>query len=385
LKRREEHPELHVENHKLKKDGFAKSRRSLTVVIPVPYQVRDKLQQESNLFKRLEILWTPVFTGVTTFYKFIKNKKTKKTGLQLLMKCFFYCSFLLLPAFLHAQTLPLKNLNFPRLVETGELAPHVNHPSLRIIDMRSSLQDYLRGHIPNAVYLNVKTLQVPRGGIPAQGPDRIFLEKLIGDYLSVSNPMGVILYSEKSDPNAPLFVWALDHLGHKKVGIVNGGWEKWAMEKHPVTQPYPSLSPKKFFGKVMPETFAEKKWVRDRIAAKGVVIVDSRSPKEFSGEEGEEIRRGHIPGARNLFWETALEGDEVKVWKKREDLEKLFAESGVTKDKEVIVYGSTGREASHLYFTMKYVLGFHAVRLYYGSWVEWSADPGLPVKTGIHP
>ena len=118
---------------------------------------------------------------------------------------------------------------------------------------------------------------------------------------------------------------------------------------------------------------------------KNIVIVDARSPKQYSGEEGEEIRRGHIPGAKNVFWETTLEGDEVRVWKKKEDLEKIFVESGVTKDKEIIVYGRTGRKASHLYFTLKYVLGFPNVRLYRGAWVEWSADKKMPVKIGMDP
>ena len=93
-----------------------------------------------------------------------------------------------------------------------------------------------------------------------------------------------------------------------------------------------------FFGKVIQERLAEKKWIRDRLSAKNVVIVDARPPKQYSGEEGEEIRRGHIPGAKNIFWEMSLEGEEVRIWKKKEDLEKLFAESGVTKDKEIIVY-----------------------------------------------
>jgi thiosulfate/3-mercaptopyruvate sulfurtransferase len=80
-----------------------------------------------------------------------------------------------------------------------------------------------------------------------------------------------------------------------------------------------------------------------------------------------------------------LEGDEIKVWKKKEDLEKIFAESGVTKNKEIIVYSRTGREASHIYFTLKNFLGFPNVRLYRGSWVEWSADRNLPIKTGMDP
>lgn len=289
------------------------------------------------------------------------------------------------PTLLDAKTLPLKNLSFPRLVETGELADIIDHPSVRIVDMRTSLLDYLKGHIPNAVYLHFENLRVPDKGIPAQAPDRICLERLLGDNLSISNDMWVILYSEKTNPNTTFLAWTFNYLGHKKVGILNGGWEKWISEKLPATQAYPSLLPKKFFGKVLRETLAEKKWVRDRLSAKNVVIVDARPPKQYSGEEGEEIRRGHIPEARNIFWETTLEGEEVRVWKKKEDLEKIFAESGVSRDKEVIVHGRTGREASHLYFTLKHVLGFPKVRLYRGSWVEWSADRNMPIKTGMDP
>ena len=290
-----------------------------------------------------------------------------------------------LPRFLSAKTPPLKNFDHPRLIETQELQNITNHPSVRIIDMRTSLLDYLKGHVPNAVYLHVENLMTPDKGIPDQAPDRICLERLLGDSLGVSNHTWVILYSEKSNPNATFLAWTLDLLGHKKVGILNGGWEKWISEKLPTTQEYPSLLPNKFFGKVIRDTLAEKKWVRDQLTAKNMVILDARPPKQYSGEEGEEIRRGHIPGAKNLFWETTLDGEEVRVWKKKEDLEKLFAESGVTKDKEIVVHCRTGREASHLYFTLKYVLGFPNVRLYRGSWVEWSADKKMPIKIGMDP
>ena len=308
-----------------------------------------------------------------------------KKRIPILIGEFLVLMVLFLPGLLHAKNSPIKNFEHPRLIETRELQNLTSHPSIRIIDMRTSLPDYLKGHIPNAVYLHFENLQIPEKGVPAQAPDRICLERLLGDNLSLANPMWVILYSEKSDPNAPFLAWTLDHLGHKKVGILNGGWEKWVSERLPVTQAYPSLIPKKFFGKVISETFADKKWVHHRLGAKGVVIVDARSPRQYSGEEGEEVRRGHIPGAKNVFWETTLEGEEIKVWKKKEDLEKIFAESGVTKDKEIIVHCRTGREASHLYFTLKYVVGFPNVRLYRGSWVEWSADINMPVRTGMDP
>ena len=292
---------------------------------------------------------------------------------------------LCLPDMLPAQNARLINLDHPRLVETRELLALTGYPSIRIVDMRTSVLDYLKGHIRNAVYFHFENLQIPDKGIPDQAPGRICLERLLGENLSLSNSMEVVLYSEKSNPNATFLAWTLDYLGHKKVGILNGGWEKWASERLPVTQEYPLLSPNKFFGKVIQDTFAEKKWMLHRLAAKNVVILDARPPKQYSGEEGEEIRKGHIPGARNIFWETTLDGEEVRVWKKKEDLEKLFLESGVTKDKEIIVYSGAGREASHLYFTLKYGLGFPRVHLYRGSWLEWSADKTLPVRVGMDP
>jgi len=160
---------------------------------------------------------------------------------------------LLLSAPLESKPLPIKNLDLPRLVETGEMGGFLHHPLVRMVDLRCSLQDYLRAHIPGAVYLDAGVFQVPEMGIPAQVLDRICLERLFGDNLSLSRNMWIILYSEKSNPNATLAAWALHFLGHKKVGVVNGGWEKWASERLPATQDIPALVPQKFFGKALQE------------------------------------------------------------------------------------------------------------------------------------
>lgn len=279
----------------------------------------------------------------------------------------------------------LKNLNSPTLIETKELANLINHPQVRIIDLRSSLSDYLRGHIPNAIYLHCENIMIPEKGIPVQAPDRIYLERLLGENLCISNNMFVILYSEKSNINAALLAWSLDLLGHKKFALLNGGWEKWKIENLPTTQQYPLASAKKFFGKIIQEKLAEKQYILNRLKSDNLVIIDSRSPKMYIGEEGAEIRKGHIPRAINIFWENTIEGNEVKVWKKKEDLERNFYGHGVTKDKEIIVYCQTGKEASHLFFTLKHIFHFPNVRLYRGGWVEWSSDINLPIKTGNEP
>jgi thiosulfate/3-mercaptopyruvate sulfurtransferase len=309
----------------------------------------------------------------------------EKQRSSILIAAFLTSLLIFCPLSLDAKTPPFKNFDRPRLIETEELAKGVSHPFLRIVDLRTSFTDYLKGHLPNAVYLHFENLRVPRNGIPGQIPDRIFLEKIFGEYLGISNDRWVVFYSEKSNPNATYFAWTLDFLGHKRVGILNGGWEKWVADKLPITQEFPSLQSKKFFGKIIQESVADKKWVQSHLSAKNGMIVDARPPKQYSGEEGEEIRKGHIPGARNLFWETTLEGEEVKVWKKKEDLEKIFSDAGIFRDKEILVYCRTGREASHVYFTLKHVLDFPNVRLYRGSWVEWSSFKNLPIKTGMDP
>jgi thiosulfate/3-mercaptopyruvate sulfurtransferase len=308
-----------------------------------------------------------------------RNRCTGLAGVVLFLLTFF----ILTPS--EAKPPPIKNFRHPRLVEVEELQGLVQHPSVRIVDMRTSLPDYLKGHIPNAVHLQFENLRIPENGIPAQAPDRICLERLLGHNLSIANDMWVIIYSERSNPNATFLAWTLDFLGHMRMGILNGGWEKWVAEGLPTTQTYPALVPKKFFGKIKRISLAEKKWVRAHLEDNAVIVVDARPPNQYRGDEREEIRRGHIPGARNVFWETTLEGNEIKVWKKRDDLIRLFSEQNITKEKEIVVYCRTGRKASHVYFTLRYVLGFPKVRLYRGSWVEWSADRTLPIKTGLDP
>lgn len=122
-----------------------------------------------------------------------------------------------------------------------------------------------------------------------------------------------------------------------------------------------------------------------------VVIVDPRPKAQYEGTDQTFIRNGHIPGARNIPWQSLTEAnnpDEAKKnphqLKSLEEIRQLLISRGVTPDKTVIVSCSTGREASLQYLVIKHLLKYPKVRIYEGSWTEYSATSN-PLETGADP
>lgn len=113
-------------------------------------------------------------------------------------------------------------------------------------------------------------------------------------------------------------------------------------------------------------------WVHDMLETPTVALLDARPPAEFSGETpGAGIERpGHIPGARNVFWETLIESAENPRLKNEAELRRIFEEAGVGPDDTVVAYCRTGMQSGFLYAVARH-LGY-SVRLYDGSFFEWS-------------
>ncbi len=257
-------------------------------------------------------------------------------------------------------------LERPQLVSTEWLAQHLNDPRLRVIDARASLSDYLAGHIPNAVYLNTETLRLSRGGVPARllPPER--LAEIFG-LLGIGNHHTVVVYSSAADAfaHATYVAFVLEMLGHRAIGVLNGGWEKWVADGLPLARQFPKFLPTRFVPKVNLSLRADWLQVWQGIQSKAVQILDARSPKAY--------QQGHLPTAKNFFLRDNLQGEKVFTWRSKDELLTKLKALGVDLQKPTIIYCNSGREASQLWFTLHHVLGLNQVAVYDGSWIDWTS------------
>ena len=115
--------------------------------------------------------------------------------------------------------------------------------------------------------------------------------------------------------------------------------------------------------------------------------MDVRAPAEYSGEllappnlpqEGAQ-RGGHIPGAANIPWATAV-NEADGTFKSVEELREIYGGKGITGDREIIAYCRIGERSAHTWFVLTQLLGYPKVRNYDGSWTEYGSIVGAPIE-----
>ncbi len=259
-------------------------------------------------------------------------------------------------------------LSRPTLVSTEWLASHLNDPRLRIIDARPTLLAYLQGHIPGAVYLHTETLRISRGGVPAQLLPAQQLAEILGA-IGIGNEHTVVIYSSGAEgdffAHATYVAFVLESLGHHSIGILDGGFEKWQSENRPITQQLPRVATARFKPHLNRSLQLDAEQLRQGIQQQSLQVLDARNPQLFA--------KGHIPSAHNAFLRENLQGDKVLTWRDKTELLHRLHQMGIDPNKPIVAYCTSGREASQLWFTLRYVLELPQVRIYPGSWIDWTA------------
>ena len=198
----------------------------------------------------------------------------------------------------------------------------------------------------------------------------------------------VILYGDFNNWFAAFVFWIFKFYGHQNLKIMDGGRKKWELENREYTTNEPQIQATEY--KAAPPDEGLRAYlfdVRRAMDKEDSVMVDVRSPKEFTGEitappeypTEHAPRGGHIPGAHNIPWATAV-NDADGTFKSFEELNQIYQPKGVVADKDVICYCRIGERSSHTWLVLKYLLGYPKVRNYDGSWTEWGNMIGNPVE-----
>ena len=276
-----------------------------------------------------------------------------------------------------------------KLVSTEWLQNHLKDPNLIIVDAQTDVYDYLGQHIPGAVHLSDQTLRAPDHGMPVRyiSPQAV---ELLFCRVGLRNDTPVVVYTGKGAITGTgdglgqtMVAYTMARFGQNHIYVLDGGLDKWTAEKRPVTKEFPKIKEGSFKAAER-DCHVTMDQLKELMKQDNVMILDARGAKAYEGQAAW-TKAGHIPGAISLPWKSLMADDNPALLKSDEQIAEILKQHNITPDKTIVTYCGTGREATNPFLLFKCYLGFPNVKLYEGSFTEWSSYPDNPTVVGPNP
>ncbi len=256
------------------------------------------------------------------------------------------------------------------------LQAHLDDPRVTVVALTPE-EDFLAGHIPGAAQVDWPALEVLETSDASVEDWRVNVEAIL-TALGISRSDAVVVYDGGTFIAARLW-WILHQLGHEDVRVLNGGLEAWVAEGGELEQGESRVQPaaEPYVGQPNEEALIQIDEAEEALGQDSTIFVDARRFED-------EYALGHIPGAINIPFMANAVSEGPKYWKSADELNAMYEDAGVTKDKRVVAYCASGVRSAVTYFTLLQ-LGYEDVAVFTGSFAEWSSDPSRPVETAEAP
>jgi len=258
-----------------------------------------------------------------------------------------------------------------------------------VIDTRDA-NAFATGHIPGAVNLReVFTF------LATSTPDG--LKELKATFATALGAAGLsgaetaVFYEDAMDSGygqSCRGYYLLTWLGYPKIKVLNGGFSAWTAAGRPVSTEGATPTPATFPDLPMTDVMLTQADVQAALGTE-VVLLDVRDVDEWIGDSsspyGKDFapRKGRLPGAKWVEWYRFMKPSaQGPVFKTPDEVRAECATAGIAPDDTVYLYCFKGARASNTFLALKQA-GFSDVRMYFGSWNEWSRDASLPIETGL--
>jgi thiosulfate/3-mercaptopyruvate sulfurtransferase len=273
------------------------------------------------------------------------------------------------------------------LMSSEEVAARLRDHDVLVCDCRfsgdaeGSRAIYMRGHVPGAIHVHwLEDLSTADTTVTTFLPDPQEVAERLGR-LGITHDKTIVAYSDGGNLYASRLWHVLEHYGHERVALLDGGIEKWEAEGRPLERGVTLPAPARFEPR-------PSRWMRGVTAAKiherlddpTLRLLDVRGREEFSGEQLRAARGGHIPGAVLWPWEENLRPDGT--FRAPAEIRARAQAAGLLGEHELVTYCQGGVRAAHAALALR-LAGYPRVRIYDGSWAEWGNDPALPVQCEV--
>jgi thiosulfate/3-mercaptopyruvate sulfurtransferase len=275
------------------------------------------------------------------------------------------------------------------LVSTDWLAKNLNPDKTVILDLRTAIaksgrEDYLKSHIPGAIWSNYPgAWRTDRDGVTGVVPSVEKLEAYLSE-LGVSDDKIVVLVPAGKGSTdfgvATRVYWTLKYLGHDNVSILDGGWKAWADAGAPTEAGAVVPEGDLFIAELRESLLLTTAEVEGLVGSKATLL-DGRPQSQFLGKAKHPAatRYGRIPGAVNLDQNVFYDAGAERLL----PVEKIRAAvpASFQPDTDIVSYCNTGHWAATNWFVLHEVLDYKQVRLYDASMVGWTLDASREIES----